>query len=630
MNSDMIASRECSSEENSISKIEREVGRLTQEEHNLQVETNKNHNSFSNISCNVENENQISNSQEILEKSDSGTPHVTTSRFLSEELSTSRIEREAPEALGANLPKQQEFQNVENRLRRIEGMLGITGELATLNENSRKRLQSMHSSFYNPRSNISDSRFIDISDPLLNQEDQTTIPKDTYSFIYLCSLRTNPFGFLFGLIVFFFQMGLLMALILPVLYQHLDTHGAIENDKSIFPADVDFIVKISQWLAMMAFVIFANESMEDLLTAVSMLPTKLTTEADENIVGLILSSLLRLTQGACAVFATFLLIFTSVTSRDVVLNFAAVNFISRLDEIGFTLATKGFYVFKSFRRAAFQIQVKELPSCITAKRYPHIQSIAVLIIFISTMVASVYVFANQINGNYLDQRSFRINFSGGSLISEKLQSFYGGCYSYDPNTFSLHRRFILSEKLIYNHTDVSMFRYCDDERRWDLFEGNYSDACTEEGLLAYSTETTSFEIQHSFADPWFSKEGIPLDISFRTDGITAKNCQAKSKDGKCDIVLNTEGFGWDRGDCCGATCDHPDCALHNNITKAFDTPLSVPGNGFPYCEDTNMVPITIRIENITEKRIPKDSIPENHDKIASFDDILRREALFNG
>ena len=57
----------------------------------------------------------------------------------------------------------------------------------------------------------------------------------------------------------------------------------------------------------------------------------------------IISCSLRFIQGFLAIIATFLLIVTSDDVIEIVLNFAAVNFISNLDEVGFELAKWGKY-----------------------------------------------------------------------------------------------------------------------------------------------------------------------------------------------------------------------------------------------------------------------------------------------
>jgi len=81
-------------------------------------------------------------------------------------------------------------------------------------------------------------------------------------------------------------------------------------------------VKVAQFLAIFALILFANSSIQDVILSVRMLPHSH------------LSATLRLIQGLSAIFVAMLLIVTAPNVKEVVLNFAAINFISALDDVG--------------------------------------------------------------------------------------------------------------------------------------------------------------------------------------------------------------------------------------------------------------------------------------------------------
>ena len=68
--------------------------------------------------------------------------------------------------------------------------------------------------------------------------------------------------------------------------------------------------------------------------------------------------------------------------------------------------------------------------------------------------------------------------------------------------------------------------------------------------------------------------------------------------GQCNDYFNTDEFGYDGGDCCGATCDGPGCLVplptYFGKSMQVDTLTSI-GRGFPDCADPFQVPISIII-----------------------------------
>lgn len=196
-------------------------------------------------------------------------------------------------------------------------------------------------------------------------------PKDTYSFIALCSPYHNFKFFFFGLIVWMFQLSLLLLMALNVIVPRLRTTGEVDNTESgewigndIFPSTSGYLVRTTQVISLMVFIFFPGETLMDVSKAVRFFPSANKGEVEQwDVHGLRLSCSLRLLQGLLSTLAVWLLVMTASDVVDIILNFTAINFISNLDDKAFELAKSGNYG-KSLEKAANRINKKELPVCV--------------------------------------------------------------------------------------------------------------------------------------------------------------------------------------------------------------------------------------------------------------------------
>jgi len=80
-------------------------------------------------------------------------------------------------------------------------------------------------------------------------------------------------------------------------------------------------------------------------------------------------------------------------------------------------------------------------------------------------------------------------------------------------------------------------------------------------------------------------------------GATGKLCEIKPlANGICNPFFNKGPDAYDGGDCCVSTCDGVSCGV-GDMTEAFDQELLRSGNGYPYCIDPEMVPLTITMNH---------------------------------
>ena len=424
-------------------------------------------------------------------------------------------------------------------------------------------------------------------------------PRDTYSFLSKYGPWENMECFAYGFIVFLFQVTFLVLIILNIVNPIYSSSNSGDGSHEFIPGDVETPVKIAQYLAVAAFVFFADLTINDIIVSIDMLPLLSKKTKEDKVVHLWVSSFLRFSQGLLAAVVSFLLIFTGPDVKEIVLNFTAINFISSLDDVAFELANKGHFGSK-LKKAALDLQAEELPNCVKEKNFELFRKNIVLMLILCAMigVGGYYTF-NQTNGKYLTEQ-FRVQFNEGSGLES-----YSGCYNLSSHGSKRVNANRVLYKL-YGKDDVS-FGYCKKQYQWALFDGSKEikdNACTavvsnRTYLKSYSSKSMSFDIEETFGSTWFSEGGSPLDLTFyqKDEKWTEDECKASFGDGECFEEFNVMDYGFDGGDCCSSTCNGFNCGLEA-LEMAFGVALTAPGDGFPFCNSPDMVDITIRINSI--------------------------------
>ncbi len=163
--------------------------------------------------------------------------------------------------------------------------------------------------------------------------------------------------FLLGFVVFIFQVGLLVLMLMSKAYKpesevlEVDNPDSEQGDKYVGPASFinansSYLVRTTQMLSIIAFFLFGGESLSDVVQAVLNAPA-VCISCDEKYrkknLWLQLSCTLRLIQGILGCSTGLLLVVSSNEVIDIVLNFTAVHFISDFDNKAYDLAKNGFY-----------------------------------------------------------------------------------------------------------------------------------------------------------------------------------------------------------------------------------------------------------------------------------------------
>jgi hypothetical protein len=446
-------------------------------------------------------------------------------------------------------------------------------------------------------SNTSNNNNVNVN-PEINIE---TYLRDT------CSIE-SPAYFSFGLMVYLFQMTFLLLMVLSVVHPRWSSIDNVDNPDAgrgtlvqliarFVPSQVTPLVKTTQIMATLTYIIFGNPTIRDIVLGVELFPHFKQATSHDKIGCMVFSSILRLSQGILAIIVTLFLIVTTSIVIEIILNFTAVNFISHLDDVGFEVIKWGQYG-RKFKDEAYCIEKLPLPQCINRKYKGKLYWYSVIPIGVILIACLCGVFFLQESSNHWVTKTFRVQFQD----KEQGLQVYNGCY--EKNETATSRKKGLRRKQYgsseYN-TESAKFGYCIDDCRWILFKGNATDACEardNDNELARSSRTDTFDVSTMFEDPWVSAINAPLDVYFfENDGkidINEDSCAPFLDDSNCDDpIFNNLDYPYDFGDCCAATCSGSNCRI-GSLTNAFGTNVTS-GDGFPNCLDPTMVPVTIRL-----------------------------------
>ncbi len=449
-------------------------------------------------------------------------------------------------------------------------------------------------------------------------------PHDTYSFIalngpnngWLWADRKRFLFFLFGLLPFVFQMTFLMLLVWSQTDESRGTITETDNpDKErdgamailadFIPANANPIVRTAQITSIASYVIFADASLQDVIRAVQCFPYTKAND-DDSVRCTRLSCILRGIQGTLAMVVVLLLIITSNTVVDLLLNFTAVNFISELDDYAFELALSGEFN-EALEEEAERITKEDLPPCLFKNKSSRNSCKFIVSCVVSLILFGIMAFvsASQDSMNFWVTKTLRVEFQESTGLNP-----YSGCFFMNQNSKAIH----FSRRTYRSYdtgTSNSSIAYCRQDRQWILHRGTTSDPCdaasSSELLLARSSKTDTFDISTSFDGSWFSASNTPLNLYFfDSDGNETKieeHCDSFLGDGNCDPFFNELGYGFDGGDCCAASCSQTTCG-RGGLTSVFGS-LTASGDGFENCVDPTMYPITILLNGIASSRDPK-------------------------
>jgi hypothetical protein len=438
-------------------------------------------------------------------------------------------------------------------------------------------------------------------------------PQDCYSLIALNGPKDGYWSakeirsFCFGLLVFVFQIVFFGLMIFSVVNPEkgtVDDPGNPWNSGTSFWAqfispNVKYVVNATQIVALVAFVVFPDATLQGIVKGIQLFPP-LSEGNSTSVFYLRFACILRLIQGIAATTTVWILVMTTKSVIDIILNFTAISFVSSLDEDAFSLAEDGVFG-RGLQKGATRVTDAKLPAfvCKRSKHLWHWYWTVMAFAFILLFGFTAYIFFHQQDSYFWITRYLKVEF----YVPAYQQ--YSGCFEIDSDLRS-SRRF--TYRSIDPEKNLSM-GYCFDDRQWLLFDGDYdlSDPCSAnpDNIHLKSSPTDSLDISTSLTEDWVSSSGVPILVAFyrslKDEYLDALNCDESTGDGVCDVEFNTRDRWFDYGDCCAATCLGPECG-RGGLTNAFDSNMSA--DGFPYCKDAslNLVSITIQLNGITSSR----------------------------
>jgi len=373
-----------------------------------------------------------------------------------------------------------------------------------------------------------------------------------------------------------------------------DEEGLKQIFATFIPTNTTNIVKVTQVMSLLIYALFPGDSVQDLAKSFRYYP-KSDLNDYEPTRCIKLSCILRFIQGVMAVLAALILVLTSRTVMDIILNFTALNSISGIDDTTFALAEAGVFG-PEFKKETDYVKNKDLPVRVYRKTKHVIYWKVMASIFVCFVAVLCFVMAAQHSTNIWITTTFRVQFQETQFKE------YSGCFHIDARSNSFHRYTYGSMSKTKNNTS---FGYCRDERFWVFWENDpdnvTSNACDVIDPIAHSMKTNDHDISTSFDFPWlFPISNTPFDLFF-FDSLEEDelSCNRSLEDGKCDTAFNERSYNYDGGDCCAPTCHKPLCGK-DGLSRVFD--VDEGGDGFQDCQNPNMLPVTIHINNMSSPR----------------------------
>jgi len=226
---------------------------------------------------------------------------------------------------------------------------------------------------------------------------ERSLPKDTFSFIFISRLLSVPF--LIAIIVFSFQIAIFSLVSVDVI--------DLSNSRNPFniPTNVESTVRATQVLA----IIIAIVAQDDVKKVILILRDGYDVDVFQGTFGhdatkfkWVFSLVLRAAEGLVGLFVTFMLIMQSKTVLDLLLNFSAMEFVSLLDDGAFSMLREGYFgvgMMKVATQCEKKYHVSRLKtSCLLAVYF--------IIIFAVMFSGWIGVYESQATGEYLCQRMY--------------------------------------------------------------------------------------------------------------------------------------------------------------------------------------------------------------------------------
>ena len=211
------------------------------------------------------------------------------------------------------------------------------------------------------------------------------LEEDVFVIGFVSPILSRPF--LYATLIFLLQISILIFFLINQL---------ANSDSSNFfdaPVKAEIVLILSQVLALVVTVMTAD----DIITSLDVFVIRYDSDIEKEFphaskIKWYITNLLRMTVGAASVMTALVFIIQSDQVLDLFLNFAAVQFVSEIDNIGFKLANHGYSMFDLMELTNdIKRKLKVKVSTTIKKNVQHKQKVCLLFLFVVIGILWLYV-----------------------------------------------------------------------------------------------------------------------------------------------------------------------------------------------------------------------------------------------
>jgi len=337
-----------------------------------------------------------------------------------------------------------------------------------------------------------------------SEEDVFMLPRDVYSFLATSSFTSSTFWM--AVIVVF---GLQITLLLLLLANQTDFES--ENPLNLHE-NVEISVRVSQVLLLFIAMFQQDDLLVGIVTLVRGVPTVFlgnTRFKNMSSMQWNMAHLIRVLTGILGLLVAFVLSIQADNVLEVLLRGVGVKSIFKLDNIAFSLGSKGYFgrfvkrACENVREATFHREKKHQA---WIKRVLHI--IIAVSVLIATFTGLMFIFARQ-DSNFLSVREIKVQFDDGIV---PFLGLFSGCYTAVENWELGNRRLFYAQD---GFPQGGKFGFCSNfpygESGWTFFVGEFRNPC--ESYLLRSGDTVTFSVLEAVeTSEWFTagEEAEPI------------------------------------------------------------------------------------------------------------------------
>ena len=393
---------------------------------------------------------------------------------------------------------------------------------------------------------------------IADEQKRERLPEDTFSFL---AMSTGWPQTSYALVTFLAQVVILTMILLDLIWR-VSGIGV--------PADIEFQVRVAQPVAL----VIAVWMEADILTTLELLKDQaysslkpIDGNAKPSYEWWFFAHFLRLLEGCYTLCISFILVAQSKEVLELFLNFAAVHFVSELDNLAFSIAYKGF-LWSGLQTAAKDVKKAEYYTKENAKKTIATRVVVVLAI-LGLYGGWIFITYKQIHSDYIIKR-YVVEFEGDEFVYDEnnktyIAEVFDGLYTAKNGSESTLRGRKTKNGRVAFYEDKwnealnrprGVFAYCD--QRWafglvgpDVKEAHRLTPCMFD---VYSSKVeSSFQLSDASALSW----SFGYDIKIQEAECDASE-NVKSNSGIVNRQCKFRG-----------KCENKSCVCHGNWTGVF-------------------------------------------------------------